>query len=273
MRETPRKSANAKPAPAQKEPQPIEQKQESFKPSQNPQSQPRVGRRRPQDNPRSNEYERLMALVEELRQQFPYASDEQILEWAKKRLEFDSRQSDIWSKVAGEYDMPVRPLAPKQQNFSASNTPEWQKFADQHGVPRTVGRKAPQPNQPGQQPTQAAGAASDNTPAFIPSGINGGSTFNPEWGKKHGLVWDGSKWADGTAQQQEAAAAQAEQQFLAEKRRIELERLRMEFELDKLQKERDMSALRGGPALAGLLGGAVNQEPVRALGPGARMTY
>lgn len=267
MREQARKSANDTSAPKPADKPPVQQAQESFKPSQNPQSELGLGRRTPQPKGQLAKYNNLMDLVEELRQQFPFASDEQILEWAKKRMEFDENQNSIWDNVAREHGMPARAPSPKQQNWSASNTPEWKEFAEQNGVPPSVGWKNSEqtPMSPYRKPPDPAPApspASNDQEPFV-VGKNGSWAFNPEWGRKHGLIWDGNKWMDGGRQQQEIAAARAEQSFLEQKRGIELDRLRMELELDRLRKQRAFSDAGGDSALSGLLGGSAQPQQFR----------
>lgn len=211
--------------------------------------------RQPAENPRQSEYDRLMEIVAQLRRQFPEKSEPEILELARKILVKEKEDTDLWDSVKREYGVAG------QSEVRAPVSPQPKR-------PWTPG-----PNDRGSEagvPFPKTGAKPDASGAkpYVYGGIPGLWVPNPEYGKQNGFVLEGGRWVDGTAQNQALQAQQSDQQFLAEKRRMELERLQMEMQLERLRKEREMAELRKDPALVGLIAGTANQNPVRPPPPG-----
>jgi len=77
---------------------------------------------------------------------------------------------------------------------------------------------------------------------------------NPEWGKKHGMIWDGSSWVSDDPRK--GSAHDMDMQM----KQLEMERMRQQIELEKMLAEEELRQKRGSSGVAGGLRDWLNKR-------------
>jgi len=77
---------------------------------------------------------------------------------------------------------------------------------------------------------------------------------NPEWGKQNGMIWDGEAWV--TDDPRKSSAHDLDMEM----KRLEMERIRQQMELEKMLAEEELRAKRGSSGVAGGLRDWLNKR-------------